>query len=162
MNESHRLAGLASLAGIADGYRDIWGHYHPTFDAVRHAILTHMGIACGNASEIETACRAEESRKWRHVLPPVQVVRQSQLPPCLPLRLDPSRAQEEFIWQLVEENGTRHTGAFRPVDLPEVGHYRLGSESFTGYKLMIEVQPACGYHRLSVRRRKQALAVCSL
>lgn len=162
MTPSDRLADLASLAGIAEGYHDIWGNYNAASDAVRRAILTAMGIACGDASDIEAACRDLEARPWRRVLPPVHVVRQSQLPVRLTLRLDSRQDREELTWHLAEENGTLHTGIFRGAELPSVEHPPRGSESASGYALILEVPLACGYHQLSIRQQEQTIALCPL
>ncbi|MGH8606435.1 MAG: malto-oligosyltrehalose synthase [Gammaproteobacteria bacterium] len=162
MNEPELLRRLAAGAGIAEAYYDIWGAYHTTSDATRRALLAAMGIATGNLAALEAALGEQESREWRRILAPVQVVPETALPAQVTLRLAATRAQEEFHWQLTEEGGAKHEGTLRPRDLPEMERQEISGEAFVAFALRIAIALAPGYHQLALRQGNQMRARMSL
>lgn len=162
MNEETPLARLAKRVGIAEGYHDIWGAYHPTSDATRRALLAAMGIPVGSDAAIEAALAEREARKWRRFLSAVRVLRASALPAHVTLRLPASRVQEKFAWQITEENGTEHQGVFRAVDLAELEKHEIEGEPLLAFALAIPPALTCGYHQIILRQADAPLAEMSL
>ena len=162
MNEATPLARLAKRVGIAEGYHDIWGAYHPTSDATRRALLAVMGIPAGSDAAIEAELAEREARKWQRFLPTVRVLRASALPARVTLRLPASRAQETFAWQITEENGTEHQGVFRPVNLIELERREIEGELLLAFALAIPPAVSWGYHQIILRQADVTLAEMSL
>ena len=162
MNEETPLTRLVKRVGIAEGYHDIWGAYHPTSDATRRALLAAMGIPVGSDAAIEAALAEREARKWRRFLSTVRVLRASALPAHVTLRLPASRVQEQFAWQITEENGTEHQGVFRAVDLAELEKHESEGEPLLAFALAIPPAIHCLYHQLILRQADVPLAEMSL
>lgn len=64
------LQALADLFGIADGYHDIWGVYHPTATCTRQALLTAMHLPPARVADDPAGLLAE--------------LETTASPPCLP------------------------------------------------------------------------------
>ncbi|MGH8508573.1 MAG: malto-oligosyltrehalose synthase [Gammaproteobacteria bacterium] len=162
MSEETPLARLAKRVGIAEGYHDVWGAYHPTSDATRRALLAAMGIPVSSDAAIEAALRAQEARTWQRLLPAVQVIKQSALPARVAVRLPAGMAPQELAWRFIEENGAEHSGIFRSTDLAEIERHTFEGESFSASMLSIPLPLPLGYHRLALCRADATLATTAL
>jgi hypothetical protein len=67
----------ASQSGIEPGYWDIWGRHHDTTTAAKQAILQALGIAAGDAEELEQSLAALTRREWERLAPPAVVCGES-------------------------------------------------------------------------------------
>src|SRR5580693_4065624 len=63
----------ATQLGIEPGYWDIWGRRHDTTSAAKQAILKALGIAAGDAGELEQSLAALNRREWERLAPPAVV-----------------------------------------------------------------------------------------
>src|ERR1700722_10097708 len=86
---------LATLAGVALSYRDVWGAERKTDDTAVEAVLAAMDIAAATPSQIADSIAAFEAEGWRALLPPVVVCRSDatalHVAISLPARLDGGR-----------------------------------------------------------------------
>ena len=70
---------LSRLYGIAPEYKDIWGKPQRASDNTRLALLKALG-ALDEQSDLGTAVRARETRRWRTILSCVAVFRIDKVP----------------------------------------------------------------------------------
>jgi (1->4)-alpha-D-glucan 1-alpha-D-glucosylmutase len=146
MSEAGALARLAELCGIQLHYPDIWGHDHVVSAETQAALLEAMRILPG---ETEAALRQREERRWRRVLPPVQVVRGDDTP-RLVLRIPQKYAGVAWDWRLTEESGVEHGGSVVPEQHPVVGQRDMDGVTYAEFTVELpQVLPA-GYHHLEV------------
>ncbi|WP_294253026.1 hypothetical protein [Propionivibrio sp.] len=88
------LTQLADRCGIAAGYHDIWGNFHPTPDQTRRALLTAMHFPA--EPDPATLLDELEDGEWRRMLPPV-LVSQCDTQSVMPLSL-PKSEENLRLW----------------------------------------------------------------
>ncbi|MFQ5586813.1 MAG: 4-alpha-glucanotransferase [Thermodesulfobacteriota bacterium] len=147
MNSHNPFESLAALFGIELEYTDIWGNRHVVPEKTLLTLLRAMGVDIDNPDTAEAVLEDETFRLWRNRLDPVSVAGETERPIAVTLRIPRAEEQRQFTWFLDEENGSRHEGHFRPIDLE-----RLESRGFHGaiidrYALFLPLMPGYGYHR---------------
>ena len=111
-DKSEVLAKLAARCGIASEYEDIWGKCHITSGYTRQALLAAMHFSSNFSAEI--SLNEMEEREWRRLLPPVKVLRTSEIPKLV-LSLPAAFTELQHHWILTSEKGSVTTGEFLPV-----------------------------------------------
>jgi len=148
MTQSDLLDRLARLAGISEGYNDIWGTYRPTSDATRRTLLAAMGLAVDGEPALRAAIAELEEAPWRHALPPMHVVRGPDHRPHVPLIVDADQAGGTWTWRVTSESGALHEGRVTPAELAESARRDVGQRTRIRYTLDLPLDPGLGYHRV--------------
>src|SRR5690606_16375105 len=120
MPEVQALEQLCAAYGIDTWYQDIWGRRHEVPEAGLRALLAAMGVPAATDQELREALAERQAQQWRDLLPPVQVVREGDLPARILLTLPEWARHERLVWTLREESGAERSGEFTPDDLPLV------------------------------------------
>src|SRR5271157_3685244 len=97
----------ASQSGIEPGYWDIWGRHHDTTTAAKQAILQALGIAAGDANQLEQSLAARTRREWERLAPP-SVVSVEGGPQELPLNVSVDSLGERARLVIRFEAGNSH------------------------------------------------------
>src|SRR5690349_18644368 len=164
---SNPLDQLCELYGVLPCYSDIWGNARHTSEDAKRALLRAMGVAAATEEEISASLFAFSRRKWEHVLPPVQVVREWMRPYRIAVALPASEGKGAHRWRLCRESGAEDHDEFIPGSVEEVERYRFtapgGFGSCDAFDnpaerglvrriLVLDRAVEPGYHRLSIER----------
>jgi (1->4)-alpha-D-glucan 1-alpha-D-glucosylmutase len=133
---------LARHAGIATGWRDVWGQRHEVSPETLAAVLRAMDLPAGCATEAHATLKA--CRRAQAGLPQALVLDAGAVIVPLP------RGFDARDWTLELESGDRHRGRSRsdeasvtlPVALPE-GYHRLRFEHGEPDEICLIATPAC-------------------
>ena len=132
---SNPLDRLSELYGILPGYNDIWGNTHQTSDAARRALLRAMGVAAESEEDVAASLREFERRRWEQLLPPVQVLRETEpvaqpRPRHIAVALPLSEDRKSYRWHLRRESGAEDRGEFIPERMEELERGDLDGQAF--------------------------------
>ncbi len=173
---------LAELAGVRASYRDAFRVERRIAAENLRAVLAAMGFATESDAAIARETAALEAERWRALLPPAVVVRDSAAPRVgfvLPDRLNAGR----ILWSLAGE-GMRAEGSADPnaldtiettgkrahrhrrLDLPlpqlAPGYYRLSAAAgHENAETCLIVAPACAYLPPALADRRRAWGVAA-
>jgi (1->4)-alpha-D-glucan 1-alpha-D-glucosylmutase len=143
---------LAELAGIQPFYQDIWGHTHLASLETKQALLTAMGVACGDEAAARESLRQWELGTWQRLLPAVSVHTVGESPLRVTLRLPARDLGRTARWRLSLEQGEVIEGVFRPDALARLERAELDDGEYLA--LALELPPPCcvtpGYHHLEL------------
>lgn len=153
-DEQSMLNRLSDLCGIGREYHDIWGTAHPTSEETQKALLMAMGFNVDNLDGIRRSLEDVERRSWLRPLPPVRVVREHETQHVIPLTL-PEDRYHELTWILIEENGERHEGGFRPDELQREEQHQIDEQLWSRYGFPLPYRPGLGYHHLEIQGLEQ-------
>lgn len=122
------LRELAAAHGVGTTFRGWDGMERNVPDGTLHSVLAALGIPTGGAEELERALQETRMAPWRHVLPPVVVVREGQKSHVDVHVPDGHRVS---AW-IITEDGSRHEAVQQdnwdePVDIDGV---RTGRATF--------------------------------
>jgi (1->4)-alpha-D-glucan 1-alpha-D-glucosylmutase len=148
-DKSEVLAKLAARCGIASEYEDIWEECHITSDNTRQALLAAMHFSSDVSAEI--SLNEMEEREWRRLLPPVKVLRASEIPK-IELSLPEAFTGLQHRWILTSEKGTVTTGEFFPVKLSKLDGKCLDGENFLRVELCLPLIETPGYYCFKIER----------
>ena len=143
---------LCEAYGVLPEYYDVWGKLFYPSAAVKHALLSAMGVAAKNDIEITAALRAYERRQWAQPLPPVRVVRVSVRVQRIAITLPVSEEQARYRWCLRRESGSETHGEFSPANLEEVARNPIDGQDFVRRILELDLGLETGYHRFFLAR----------
>lgn len=141
------LDALARAYGIEGEYHDIWGQRHVVGDATKRALLAAMGVPAGDPGTCEHALEEARVRRWRAVLEPVLVARESG-PIAIDVRLPADAGAVR--WSLTLEDGRGYSGDIDTERLAVREHTQIEGEKFLCYTLDLPVRPGPGYHALQI------------
>ena len=144
--ERAQLERLCAQCGIATGYHDIWGTWRVVPDASLRALLGEFEIDAATPERAAQAEHALEAARWRAPIAPVLAIAQQRAPWRVSLRAP--AAWRALHWQLEEECGARHEGAFDFAALHETARREIEGTLFCERELEIGVALPPGYHRL--------------
>ncbi|MDW7771984.1 MAG: malto-oligosyltrehalose synthase [Desulfobulbaceae bacterium] len=147
MTES-ALEKLASLLGLVVEK----AHEEPgdnTGNDVLLSLLAGLGIQVSTPSEAEAFLQQEQLREWQSMLDPVHIRREGAKPLTLPARI-PASASVRYEWSLTEENGSRHTGNFKPAELAVEATFENEGQSYSSRLIRLDIDLPCGYHQFSL------------
>lgn len=151
MSHPGLLDRLSERYHIAPAYRDIWGNHHQVSKETRRALLGVMGVATDSDEHMQQALELVEAEDWVRPLPPVHVVREGQDSLRLDITVRKESAGHRHLWTLVEEDGGRREGRFRPADLEQEGQRMLNGEVRERRILPVPTVRSSGYHRLQLQ-----------
>ena len=146
-----RLDALCAACGIALDYHDISGQRHePSFD-VKISLLAALRMPVNSDDDIERSLREMESRKWRQIVSPVVVCRQSDSPIGLSLTLNERQADSMIDWELYPESGQRLHGNWTIDSQDGVGEATVDGIRLMRFDVTLPEFDNPGYHRLNIR-----------
>lgn len=141
---------LAVLAGIEEGWVDFFGQYRPVPVETKRAFLTAMGFDVTTAEAAAASLAEFEARPWRRTLDAVVVSSESAGPPSIRLTLPSERGEAPIDWQVIEENGTLHTGAWSPDAASVIGERIEDGVRLRRFCFSLPGVPLPGIHRLRI------------
>ena len=139
----------AAQSGIEPGYWDIWGRYHDTSTAAKQAILQALGIAAGDAEQLEQSLAALTRREWQRLAPPSVVCLESGQQE-LPLNVPVESLGERARFVIVREDGELHPFEVDLRGLPQSAHLELDGSTRVRKMVRLPVRLPLGYHEISV------------
>jgi 4-alpha-glucanotransferase len=139
----------AAQSGIEPGYWDIWGRHHETTTAAKQAILQALGIAAGDAGELEQSLATLTRREWERLAPPSVVCLESD-PQDLPLSVPVESLGELARFVICREDGQVHPFEVELRDLPQSAHLELDGSTRVRKLVRLPVKLPLGYHEISV------------
>lgn len=148
---------LAELCNIQANYTDAWGNHQTVTDDNVCKILSAMGFDLTSEQAITDAIVQIEQVEWKQWLKPVVVSAIGfQESPYFIIAVNKQDNQQVFEWQMSEENGTTHTGAFVPAQTEWVEEKQFLEGCFQKYKVTLPIQSDIGYHHLTLCLRSAA------
>ena len=150
------MADLEALAQLAHAYRidpfwyDIWGNRHEVSHETLRALLGAMHVPAANDGEVRRSLDAHHARIWTESVPAVLVMRVSELPLRVTLRLPAVLDAQTLHWRLDEERGQRHEGNCEPQRLEEIERTHIDGEMRVARRLVLDLHAAPGYHRFTL------------
>ena len=148
---------LAELAGVRASYRDAFRVERRVAEENLRAVLAAMGFASESDAAIAREIAALEAERWRALLPPAVVVRDSAAPRVgfvLPERLNAGR----IVWSLAGE-GMRAEGSADPNALDTIE--TTGKRAHRHRRLDLKLpQLAPGYYSLSAAAGHENAETC--
>ncbi len=151
MNENV-LNQLAELCGIEPEYHDIWGRIHKVSNKTKLDLLRAMGLPMDDEASINSALAGEEAVFWQRLLDPVLVVKETESPVPVTIRLPETDTENRFEWLLREEGGDYHKDTFLPKELEVKDRGVIEGKTYIQFVLSLPVTPGPGYHRLEIRQ----------
>lgn len=139
---------LARTYGIEGEYHDIWGERHLVGDATKRALLAAMEVSAGDSGACERALEEARVRRWRRVLDPALVARESGPAVAIDLRLPAGAGAVR--WSLTLEDGRGYSGDIEADHLPVKDEVKIEGTKFRAHSLELPVKPGLGYHLLRV------------
>jgi len=155
-----RLIALARLNGIQTTHTGCDGNIHRVPAHTLRRVLAALGVPAATDADVLDAIAAHDQQAWREVLPPVIVLRASQLPTTFDLRLPAAFEKKSLRWRVREEGGVETTRPFAPKSLELVAAQSDGSSY--ARRLTLPVRPAPGYHRIEILDGNEQLGRSSL
>lgn len=146
------LDALAARCGIEAEYWDIFGHRHEVSDKTKLALLRamHFDIAEDDEASVQAALDAWEDDRWLRGLPPVLVRPDGEAPLELDLRWPEEDMKGPLNWTVLEEGGSRHTGALHPADLEPQSRRTVAGRPFVQVHVSIPAVTGLGYHQVTI------------
>lgn len=151
MNENV-LDQLAELCGIEPEYHDIWGRTHKVSEKTKLDLLRVMGLPVDDEASVRSALAEKKAFLWRRLLDPVLVVRETESPVRVMVRLPEMDTGNGFEWSLREEGGDYHSDTFLPKELEVKHRGEVEGETHVQCILSLPVTPSPGYHQLEIRQ----------
>lgn len=157
MADVEALGRLAQLYGIEPVWHDIWGGRHEVPHETLRALLGAMHVPAATDEQVRNSLAVHRARIWAESVPPVLVVRASELPLPVTLRLPAELDAQPLHWHLDEEYGVRHEGVCEPRALDEIERAELDGGVHVARRLVLELHPAPGYHRFTLSAGERTL-----
>lgn len=151
MNENV-LNQLAELCGIEPAYQDIWGITHKVSEKTKLGLLRAMGLSVDDEASVRFALAEKKAIFWRRLLDPVLVVRETEYPIRITVRLPDTDIGNGFEWSLKEERGDYYSNTFLPKELEVENRGEVEGEAYIQYILSLPVTLSPGYHKLEIRQ----------
>lgn len=143
---------LADLSGIESSYLDIWGERRVLSRASKRMFLAAMGLAADTEVACAESIGAIERAVWLRLLDPVTIhIAGEETPLTVAVKHVAVAAGGVLSWTLIEENGARHEGRIRAIDLPLEKRHVVDGRTCERRALALPVDLALGYHRLEAR-----------
>ena len=141
---------LATLCGVASGFRDAWGQWREVPRESRAAIIACMGHDISTAAATEAALRDCQTAAWREPLPPVMVAVAGKGARQVPVSTT-AADNEPLAWSVRREDGGILSGEARIGDLAAIDGCLLDGQRFVRRALRLPDGLPLGYHHLDVR-----------
>ncbi|MDT8452586.1 MAG: malto-oligosyltrehalose synthase [Gammaproteobacteria bacterium] len=154
MSSHELLEKLCAHYYISPEYHDIWGKPHSATAKTRQALLAAMGVEAETEEFMQQALNEVEIAQWCRLLPPVQVVSETEQRIEIVMGIAEEQLQQRLRWSVLEESGLRHNGEFLPTDLALREAKMLAGETRQHRLLVLPGGIQSGYHRLELHNIK--------
>jgi (1->4)-alpha-D-glucan 1-alpha-D-glucosylmutase len=144
------LARLAELYGIEPGYHDIWGNWRATPDETAQAILAALGVDGRDPQALERLLAAEDRAAWSRAVPPITVLRATELGAGIRIHLLEASLARPLAWRITGEGGEIREERFNPVKLAVLEDHEGAGWRARALSLPLPGDLAEGYHRLTI------------
>lgn len=148
-NFEQLLDRAASLFGIEAGFNDIWGRYHQTTTQAKQAILRALGVAAGNAEELERSLAGIARAEWERLAPAVVVTGESSAVE-FPLSIPAERLGERAHIQVRFENAETREFDLNLWELAHTGSIEMEGRTWVRGQVRLPVSLPLGYHDITV------------
>jgi 4-alpha-glucanotransferase len=149
-NFDELLDRAAAQHGIDSGFWDIWGRYHQTPAAVKQALLGAMGVAAGNAEELELGLAEQTRREWERLAPPTVVTGVSDHTE-LRLNVPAEMLGETAAITVRHEDGAVSEFEVGLLGLEQTGSIEMNGATWVRKLARLEVALPLGYHDIAVK-----------
>lgn len=145
------LDALCASCGIALDYYDIRGQRHEPGVEVKQALLAALQLPVNDDDDVRRRLQQVQARKWSHVIAPVVVCRQNEIPVRLMLTLAAELAETTVSWELYQESGQRRQGEWSPGAQDAVDEAVIDGVRLRRFEVVLPDFAEVGYHRLVVK-----------
>lgn len=149
-NSIQELDQLVRLAGIDDGYWDIYGKWQKIVPETQLAFLTAMGLPCGTAGQVSASLRSLKEAKWRRPLEPSLVVHGVHGEIRIPIVVKSKYLDNVFEWAFVEEEGKLAHGQVNLKECILEDEIDLEDRNYQRRLFVLPVAVPLGYHRFEI------------
>lgn len=137
---------LAQQIGIADGFHDIWGHYHETSNQTRNLILESLSLNADSADLLRQKLHELRNEHWSRALAPVYVHRKQTMP--LSVALVNLYQDSRIRIRIHAENGDYQDLEYAHEELEVLDSHDTDGNTVQQIRVPIEPEPETGYYRL--------------
>ncbi|MCC6857846.1 MAG: 4-alpha-glucanotransferase [Bryobacterales bacterium] len=136
--------------GVEPGFWDIWGRRHETGADTKRAILTALGVPCGDSFQIQTALDRRYRSQWSSLLAPCMVLSANAVPREVPVRLPAELAGAAARVEIHREDRTTDRYEVLLAGLPERGSAEVDGRRYVEKRIVFPDSLPLGYHDLCV------------
>jgi len=151
ITDQEKLDTLCASCGIALDYRDIRGQRHEPGIEVKQSLLAALQLSVNSDDDIRQRLEQVQSSKWSHLIAPVVVRRQNEVPIRLTLTLGEGQVDRAINWELYAENGQLRQGAWKTSAQDSVDEAVVNGARLRQFEVVLPDFEAIGYHRLIVK-----------
>ncbi|MBT8434345.1 MAG: 4-alpha-glucanotransferase [Gammaproteobacteria bacterium] len=151
ITDHDRLDALCASCGIALEYRDIRGQRHEPGFEVKQSLLAALQLPVNSDDDVRQRLEQVQSGKWCHLIAPVVVCRQNEVPIRLTLTLADNQVEGAIKWQLHQENGQLRQGEWKISTQDSVDEAVVDGTRLRKFEVVLPELEAIGYHRLIVQ-----------
>ena len=148
-NFEQLLDRAASLFGVEPGFNDIWGRYHQTTTQAKQAILRGLGVAAGNAEELERSLAGLARAEWERLAPTVVVTGESPTVE-FPLSIPAERLGEHAHIHVRFEDAETREFDVNLWELAQTGSIEMEGRTWVRRQVRLPVSLPLGYHDITV------------
>lgn len=146
------LQQLVEMRGIETHYVDAWGKPATIADESKAKLLQVLGYDTSSEQSIQDHMIADAKKIWANPLNPVQVHRSTEKV-SLAVRLPIELVNDEYSFEISEEQGNTHSVDFIPVDEELVQVAQIDDVEFQEYLVEISASLSLGYHTVALRAK---------
>jgi 4-alpha-glucanotransferase len=151
---------LAQLRGIADAYHDYRGELKHFTLETKAGILSAMGCAVNDESELAANLEQLQALRWRKFLPAVATARGPRI--SFDINVTAREFGGSIVWRVHLENGSRSEGVTSTADCPEVWRGEVAGSWITRRRFELKIDLPPGYHEFDAKISGGAAERCSL
>jgi 4-alpha-glucanotransferase len=140
---------LAGLRGIADAYHNYRGELKYFSLQTKAGILSAMGCAVDDDSELAANLAQVEALRWRKFLPPVAASRGARI--AFDVNVTAREFGASIVWRVHLDNGSRAEGVTSTADCAEVWRGEVAGSWVTRRRFELPLDLPPGYHEFEAR-----------
>ncbi len=146
------LQKLVEMRGIETHYVDAWGKPATIADESKAKLLQALGYDTSNEQSIQDHMIADAKKIWATPLNPVQVHRDDEHI-SLAVRLPIELVNDEYSFEFEQEQGSKQSVDFTPVDEELIQAAQIDDVEFQEYLIAIPFSLPLGYHTVTLRAK---------
>ena len=151
---------LAQLRGIADAYHNYRGELKHFTLETKAGILSAMGCAVDDESELAANLEQLQALRWRKFLPVVATARGTRI--SFDINVTARDFGGSIVWHVHLENGSHADGVTSSADCPEVWRGEVAGSWITRRRFELQLDLPPGYHEFDAQISGGAAERCSL
>jgi 4-alpha-glucanotransferase len=154
------LERLATLRGIADAYHNYRGELKYFSLQTKIGILSAMGCAVDDDSELAAGLAQAEAVRWRKLLPFVATAHSARI--CFDVNVAAAEFGAAIIWRVHFEDGSRSDGVTSTADCAESWRGEVAGSWITRRRFELPLDLPPGYHEFEAQITGGAADRCLL